>query len=95
MCRGDIEVSDYIDTRELAEEILAFCTKYELFSNWENMKIEKIAEQLKECWYVEQLIHNIIVASRFRKNINYWKIRQLILALEKLRLKLHYEKWIL
>ena len=76
---------------ELAVEIIDFSTEFHLFSNSENMKSENIAKQLNESWFVEHLIHEFIIKAKYKRNMDFNRLKKLLLALEKVRLDLEYD----
>ena len=79
-----------MDKKALAEEIIDFSSKYRLFNNAETMNIDSVAEQLNESWFVEHLIHTIIVKARYKENVDNQKLKELLLEFEKVRLDLEY-----
>ncbi|MDR0469718.1 MAG: hypothetical protein LBH09_07065 [Peptococcaceae bacterium] len=70
---------------QLAQEIVNFFQKYELFGNADNMKEDKIERQLDESWFLELLIQTLIEA-KYKEGINHNKLSELLSELEKIRL---------
>jgi len=81
-----------MERKELAEEIINFCTEYRLFkkSKGKVLSKEHIAEQLSDVFFVENLIHLLILKTKYRKNIDKKRLKRLLIELEKERLSLEY-----
>ena len=79
-----------MNRKELAEEIVDFCNEYKILSK--NIEKSKILEELEKVSFVENLIHAIILKSTYRKNIDTERLKKLLVALEKERLDLEYDK---
>ena len=78
-----------MEKQELAKKVIAFCTKYEIFSNAKNMKVDKIAKHLNESWFVEFLIRSIMNA-KYKKGMDFSELSEIIVELEKLRFDMVY-----
>ena len=76
---------------QLVEELINFLATYRIFDNVENMKAENIMKQLEYAWFVEHLIHIIIIKTSYIGNIDHERLKVLLLELEKIRLDLEYE----
>ena len=75
----------------LAEEIINFCGENHIFGNANiDTSANKIAEQLEESWFVEHFIFTLITKTKNKKNIDFKKLKELLLELEKIRLDLEY-----
>ena len=83
--------------KELAEEIIDFCTKYNILINPGKSPQEifmaklRVEEHLKHSWFVEQLIHELLTKTRLNRKINRRRLKILLLKLEKIRLDLEYD----
>ena len=78
----------------LIDEIAEFGFKYKLFSRTFNIKDLKIGidGSLKRVEFIESLINTIIVKTKYRKNVDTERLKDLLIELEKIRLKLEYKK---
>ena len=78
---------------DLAKELIDFCTIHKIFGNSEiGASTGKIAEQLEESWFVEHFIYTLIVKTKNKEDIDFKKLKELLIELEKIRLDLEYEE---
>ena len=78
---------------DLANELIAFCMTYKVFGNSEiGASAGKIAEQLEESWFVEHFIYTLITKTKDKVDVDFKKLKELLLELEKIRLDLEYEE---
>ena len=80
--------------KEFASEIIDFCYKYQLLSKSEKIDGVKARteENLGHAWFVESLINMLTVNTKYRKNIDVEKLKELLLEPEKIRLELEYNQ---
>jgi len=82
-----------MERKKLIDEIIRFCFDYRIINkpiDIDEVK-ENIEQQLKESDFVETLINAIILNTTHHKRTNIKKIKELLLALEDIRLELEYQ----
>jgi hypothetical protein len=86
--RGGLEMNN----KELVNEIIGFCVTYRLFEKSEELTAikEAIEHQLVDVVFVEGLINRLILKAKDRKDIDFEKLKTLLLELERIRLELEY-----
>lgn len=77
---------------KLISEIANFGIKHKIFNT--DIEIDEIKIRigyiLDEAEYIESLINTIIVRTKKQKNIDYKKLKTILLELETIRLELEY-----
>ena len=76
-----------MERKELAEQVIDFSIKNQLFKDAENMQTEVVANQLEESWFLEFLIQ-IFILAKDKEGIDFEKLEELIKELEKVRFEL-------
>jgi len=76
---------------DFVNELIDFIREYRLFSNAENLSKERIERQLEDSSFVEGLIHTLLVKTKYLDNVNFERLKKLILELEEIRLELEYK----
>ena len=88
-----------MERKELIEEIISFCMEYRTINIPRNdteriiLVKHRIEEQLKNSSFVEDLIHTLLVKTRYIKGMDNKRLKDLLVELEKVRLDLEYD-WI-
>lgn len=85
---------DKIKKNQLADELVDFCIKYKLLNiTGDVAEVQKNVEiQLEESSFVEGLIKWLISETKYRRNIDYQKLKELLIELEKIKLDFDYEE---
>jgi hypothetical protein len=77
----------------LVNEIVGFCFEYGIFNKSEEIKNIKLSifHQLEDVVFVEQFINLLIIKTKNRHDIDFEKLKMLLLELERIRLELEYK----
>ena len=80
-----------MERNELSKEIVDFFTQYGFFyvsEKSKNTRVNAIVQQLDESWFLEHLIQTLMLEAKYKENMDYKRLNQLISELEKIRLEL-------
>ena len=78
--------------KDLINALIEFSAKYNLFSKWKDIDNarERIEKQLDKIEFVDALIHLLIIKAKYRENMDFEKLNELVSELEKIRNELEY-----
>jgi len=81
-----------MNRKQLAEEIVDFFAIYKLLKKQKGLALtaNQVEEQLGDVSFVENLIHIVILKTKYRKHIDKDRLKRLLVALEEIRLDLEY-----
>jgi hypothetical protein len=79
--------------RILVNEIIDFCIDNKILDNTDEIKNAKVSiyHQLEDAVFVEGFINLLIIKTRNRQDIDFEKLKMLLLELERIRLELEYK----
>ena len=77
--------------KELAEEIVDFFIEYNLMENSDTtITKQRIEAHLEHSWFVEYLIHIVLVRAKYIRNMDKDRLEKILTELEKLRFDVEY-----
>ena len=79
--------------KELAENLIDFCAQYNLFDTPKEIFLakDKVVENLGDICFVESVIHTLILKAKYIENVDFDRLKMLLIELEKVRLDLEYD----
>lgn len=78
-----------MERKELINEIMDFYLEYKVIKPEEEERVRlRIAKNLRDCDYIENLISTIIFKINYSKDTDFEKVNRLLSELEKIRLEL-------
>ena len=75
----------------LAKELAIFCCNCKIF--YKPIEASKFEANLNDISFVESLINTLTLKTKYRKNVDIEKLKEILLELEKIRLELEYKNY--